>query len=80
MATAKEYSELDMITHTIECPDVYMGALKNNFKNLYTYDPETNTVKNEGLTYNTGLLKMFDEIITNASDNLQRKDSGISLI
>ena len=77
---ATEYSELDEITHTIECPDVYMGALKNNTKELYTYNPDTNEVKLESVNYNTGLLKIFDEIITNASDNLQRQDSGISQI
>lgn len=79
--SAKDYSELDEIEHTIECPDVYMGALKNNTKELYTYDPETNIIKYERVTnYNTGLLKIFDEIITNASDNLQRQNSHISSI
>ena len=77
---ANEYTELDEITHVIECPDVYMGALKDNTKELYTYDPATNAVKYEAVSYNTGLLKIFDEIITNASDNLQRPDSGITKI
>lgn len=80
MSAANEYSELDDIEHVIECPDVYMGALKENRKELYTYNPTTNEVKYEPVSYNTGLLKIFDEIITNASDNLQRVDSGISAI
>ena len=81
MSSAKDYSELDEITHTIECPDVYMGALKNNSKDMFTYDPNTEAIKFERVNnYNTGLLKIFDEIITNASDNLQRKNSGITSI
>ena len=78
MTNAADFNELDEITHTIECPDVYMGALKNNNKELYTFDGKT--VKLERVDYNTGLLKIFDEILTNASDNLQRKNSGIQNI
>lgn len=77
---ADKYMELDEITHTLERPDVYMGALNNLIKDLYTYNPETNEIKFEKVNYNTGLLKIFDEIITNASDNLQRINSGISYI
>lgn len=76
--TVSDYSELDEISHTIECPDVYMGALKNTTKDLYTFDGKH--VKMERVNYNTGLLKIFDEILTNASDNLQRKGSGIKNI
>ena len=78
MTSSVDYSELDEISHTIECPDVYMGALKNVTKDLYTFDGKN--VKMENVNYNTGLLKIFDEILTNASDNLQRKNSGIQNI
>lgn len=76
----QQYSELDEITHTLELPDAYMGELNNSVKDRYTYDPTTNTVKYEPVNYNTGLLKIFDEILTNASDNLQREDSNITQI
>lgn len=78
MTTANDFNELDEITHTIECPDVYMGALKNTNKELFTFDGKN--VKLERVQYNTGLLKIFDEILTNASDNLQRAGSGIQNI
>ena len=80
MSSASEYSQLDEITHVLECPDVYMGALQNVTKEMYTYDPVTNTVKSERVMFNTGLLKVFDEILTNAADNLQRPESQISSI
>ena len=80
MAKITDYSELDEITHTLQRPDVYMGELNNINKELYTYDLTTNTIKYERVNYNTGLLKIFDEILTNAADNLQRPESGISLI
>ena len=73
--SADDFNELDEITHTITCPDVYMGALKTTTKELYTFDGQN--VKLERVTYNTGLLKIFDEILTNASDNLQRQHSNI---
>ena len=68
-----QYKELDPVEHVIECPDVYMGALKNTQKCLYTYEPKTNKINYEEVVYNTGLLKIFDEILTNASDNLQKR-------
>ena len=77
-AQVTDYNELDEITHTIECPDVYMGALKNVNKELFTFDGKD--IKLERVVYNTGLLKIFDEILTNATDNLQRKGSGIKNI
>lgn len=77
-ASADDFHELDEITHTITCPDVYMGALKTTTKELYTFDGQQ--VKLERVTYNTGLLKIFDEILTNASDNLQRQHSNIQNI
>ena len=80
MSKISDYVELDEITHTLERPDVYMGALNNVSKDFYTYDPESDTVKYETVNYNTGLLKIFDEILTNAADNLQRPESEISEI
>ena len=80
MTTAADFAELDEITHTLERPDVFMGELNNVEKELYTYNPETDEVKFERVNYNTGLLKIFDEILTNAADNLQRQESGISTI
>ena len=81
MSKSTIYSELDEISHVIECPDVYMGALKNTSKDLFSYNPQSNIVSFEqGVVFNTGLLKIFDEILTNAADNLQRQDSKISFI
>ena len=78
MSNESDYTKLDDISHVLKCPDVYMGALKNTEKELYTFDGKN--VKLEKVYYNTGLLKIFDEILTNASDNLQRPSSGIKNI
>ena len=79
MTDASDFNELTEIEHTIECPDVYMGALENvEAKELFVFDGKK--VQLARVNYNTGLLKIFDEILTNASDNLQRKDSGIKNI
>ena len=37
MSKISDYVELDEITHTLERPDVYMGALNNVRKDFYTY-------------------------------------------
>jgi DNA topoisomerase-2 len=72
-------SELSDIDHVIECPDVYMGASSDVTENVLQYNPETNKLYKEELTYNRGILKMFDEILLNAVDNIER-NNGLKMI
>lgn len=74
-----KYTKLDEIEHIFKRPDMYLGKNVIQTKEMYTYEPQTNTVSNEKVTYSTGLLKIFDEILMNAVDNIQRK-SGITFI
>lgn len=70
-----KYSVLSDIEHIIKRPDSYMGENVLKSKKMFIYNPSSNTVtlsKTE-LTYSTGLLKIFDEILMNAIDNLSRK-------
>lgn len=50
--------------------NVYMGKSNNDEKEMLTYDVETGEVKREKIKFSHGLLKIFDEIIVNAIDNL----------
>ena len=75
---SSDISELDDIEATIKNPDIYMGELNNVSKRMYTFDGKN--VNIEAVQYNTGLLKIFDEILTNAADNLERQGSGIKNI
>jgi len=68
---------LDDIEHALLETDVHMGELNTVENDMYVFSDGTLTKKT--VRYNTGLLKLFDEIITNAIDNLQR-GSGIKNI
>lgn len=65
--------------HVLNRPDLYMGENTVKTKNMYLYDPESKRVTCEKVTYSTGLIKIFDEILMNAVDNVQR-NSGITYI
>lgn len=68
------------IEHVKECSDVYMGTINDIEKEIYIYDYEKDIIQLEKVTIDTGLLKIFDEIFTNAIDNIQRPESNITII
>lgn len=65
-----QYKHISDIEHALQCPDVYVGTIENKTQTNYVYD--LTRVYKSNITYNTGLLKVFDEIITNAIDNIHR--------
>ena len=67
------YKLLNDIQHILTRPDMYMGENSLKTKDMYIYIPKTNTIIYRKCTFSTGLLKLFDEILMNAVDNLQRK-------
>lgn len=68
---ADSYQELTDREHILEDPDMYMGKINFTTTEMFTYDLQK--VKYENITYNQGAVKLFDEIITNAVDNITRK-------
>lgn len=74
-----KYEKLGEIDHILMRPDMYMGENKLKTKEMFLYDLDNFKVFSNKITYSTGLLKIFDEILMNAVDNVQRK-TGISYI
>ena len=74
-----KYEKLGEIDHILLRPDMYMGENKLKTKEMFLYDINAFKVFSNKITYSTGLLKIFDEILMNAVDNVQRK-TGISYI
>jgi DNA topoisomerase-2 len=64
--------ELSDIDHVKLRPDMYLGEVINKKKEIPTYDITNNQIYREQLIINTGLLKIFDEILMNAIDCLNR--------
>ncbi|XP_010463992.1 PREDICTED: DNA topoisomerase 2-like isoform X2 [Camelina sativa] len=54
-------------------PDTYIGSIEKHTQSLWVY--ENDEMNYRPVTYAPGLYKIFDEILVNAADNIQRGPS-----
>lgn len=74
------YKKLTPEEHILKRPDTYVGAIEIQEKPMWAvsnYDLDNHNLENiniakSDLKYTPALLKLFDEILTNASDHVQR--------
>ena len=68
------FKVMDEITHILEKPGMYIGSIYGELKKYLLYKPSENRiVEIDNVSYNAGLLKLFDEILTNSIDERRRK-------
>lgn len=67
-----EYKQLSDVEHVLKRPDMYMGNSTTVSKQVFTYDVKHDVVAYENVEFSMAVLKMFDEIFTNAVDNVER--------
>jgi len=67
------YVKLSQREHVLHRPDTYIGSTELQTKNEWVY--EHNAIVKKDVTYSPGLLKIFDEIITNSADCFNRGGS-----
>lgn len=70
---ADRYTKLSQREHVLHRPDTYVGSTDPQTKNEWVY--ENNKVVKKDVTYSPGLLKIFDEIVTNSADCFNRGGS-----
>lgn len=67
------YKKLTPIEHILKRPGMYIGNIKSEPTNLFVYENFDNFKENKfvykEVQYNAGFVKIFDEILTNASDH-----------
>ena len=73
------YQKKSQREHILDRPQMYMGSKDNQKKEMWTFDEETISIIHKEITYNAGLYKIFDEILTNATDHTKR-DQTVSNI
>jgi len=78
MSVDKKFQKLDDIDHVILRPGMYIGSIKPHKANKWIIE-EDKMIQKE-VTYNPGLLKIFDEIVTNSVDESKRKESKLNTI
>jgi DNA topoisomerase-2 len=78
MSIEKRFKKLDDITHVLQRPSMYIGSIKPHTAKKNVFIDDKMVVRE--LTYNPGLLKIFDEIITNSVDEHKRPESKLDTI
>ena len=67
---AERYQKLSQREHIILRPDTYIGSTELQTKNEWVY--ENGKIVKKDVSYSPGLLKIFDEIVTNSADCFNR--------
>jgi len=65
-----KYQKLDHKTHVLKRPDTYIGSIRPETNEEWVFSEESIIRKN--VTYTPGLLKIFNEILSNSIDNVWR--------
>jgi len=70
----ERYRKMTQLEHILKRPDTYIGSVEPDTREMMVLDHSSTTQRlvQRNVTYAPGLLKIFDEIIVNASDNKQR--------
>ena len=78
MSIEETYQKKTHLEQILLRPDTYIGSIEHETDQLWVWDKKDGMEKRE-VTFVPGLLKVFDEILVNASDNAQR-DSQMKTI
>ena len=80
MSIENTYKQLTQIEHILHRPDTYVGSLNKTTTDAYVMDPDTMQIVKRTVTYSPAFLKIFDEVLTNASDQCQKDGSRVTYI
>ena len=69
------YQKKSQLEHILLRPDSYIGSTEPCEQAMWVIDPDTASPVYKEITFVPGLLKIFDEVLVNASDNKQRDKS-----
>lgn len=67
-ADLSKYQKLSELDHIRLRAGIFIGSVYTTESTCWLYDPEENRMKQQDVAYSPGLLKIFDEIISNSVD------------
>ncbi len=67
-----KYKKFTQIEHVIARPGMYIGEIATITSEQWILDNKSEKIINKFVKWNPGIYKIFDEIVTNASDECQR--------
>jgi DNA topoisomerase-2 len=74
------YQRKTPIEHVLLRPGMYIGSTERQEVDCWVYDAAQRRMARRSLPLCPGLLKLFDEILVNACDNLQRDPKGMTSV
>ena len=72
LTVEQEYELLSQEEQILLRPDTMIGSVEEQTDQQWAYNFDTQKIEKQELTYIPAYLKLFDEILTNASDHAQR--------
>jgi DNA topoisomerase-2 len=69
----KIYQKKSQLEHILLRPDSYIGSIEKIEDKLWVLDEQAEKFVLKTISFVPGLYKIFDEILVNASDNIQSK-------
>ena len=72
LTVEQEYELLSQEEQILLRPDTMIGSVEEQTDEQWAFNFDTNKIEKQELTYIPAYLKLFDEILTNASDHAQR--------
>src|SRR5574344_548917 len=70
-----KYKELSEVQHVLLRPGMWVGSIKEEEKDMYIYDRDTETMRLKTVNYIPAMLKVVDEVISNSCDEFRRVDN-----
>jgi len=74
-AVESKYKKFTQLEHILARPGMYVGEIATITSDQWILDAKEEKIINKFVKWNPGIYKIFDEIITNASDECQRNKS-----
>ncbi len=75
VSVESKYKKFTQIEHVLARPGMYVGEIATVTSEQWILDSKNEKIINKFVKWNPGIYKIFDEIITNASDECQRNKS-----
>lgn len=76
----QKFRKLTDIEHVLLRPGMYIGSTQPHNAITWVYNEETKKMEKKDVTWNPGLQKLFDEIISNSVDESKRVGSKLDTI
>ena len=75
MSIETKYKKFTQIEHVLARPGMYIGEIATVTSEQWILEPKSEQIISKFVKWNPGIYKIFDEIVTNASDECQRNKS-----